>query len=175
VHLLADPFADRVLAFGVLHPATEAGAVQIVLPAAVGDEWRALMELVAALPQRVPLLHFGEALPRWHEAHAFDREADPALEARFVDLQKRLRGAALYPRPVFGLADFVRAALGRDPERCGNASAAALWLTGPDGEARLRQKLTADLHDLAALKHRILDAEPTAAEDAAADAAAAEA
>lgn len=175
VHLLADPFADRVLAFGVLHPATEAGAVQIVLPGAVGDEWRALMELVAALPQRVPLLHFGEALPRWHEAHAFDREADPALEARFVDLQKRLRGAALYPRPVFGLADFVRAALGRDPERCGNASAAALWLTGPDGEVRLRQKLTADLHDLAALKHRILDAEPTAAEDAAADAAAAEA
>ena len=162
VHLLTDPFADRVLAFGLLRPATEGGEFTCAVPGSAAEEWDALRGLVADLPRQTLLLHFGEALPRWHEEHAFAREADPALEARFVDLQKRLRTAAVYPRPVFGLADFVREGLGRDPLRAGHAGAAAMWVGQPDGEARLREKLRTDLADLAALKAAILDAAPTA-------------
>jgi uncharacterized protein len=161
VHLLTDPYADRVLAFGVLFPATEAGRFTWQRPLAAADEWQALRSLVAELPQRTTLLHFGEALPRWHEEHAFAREAEPTLETRFVDLHKRLRAAAVYPRQVFGLADFVRHGLGRDPLRAGHAGAAAMWTTLPDAEQRLREKLHADLLDLAALKAGILDAVPT--------------
>ena len=165
VHLLTDPFADRVLAMGVLHPAREDGAFVCELPATAADEWDALKRLVSDLPRRAPLLHFGEALPRWHEEHAFAREADPAIEARFVDLGKRVRSAAVFPRAVFGLADMVRVALGRDPLRAGHSGAAAMWTALPDGAERLRRKLHADLQDLAALKAAILDAAPTVVAD----------
>jgi len=166
VHLLTDPYADRVLAFGLLFPATEAGRFTWQRPLAAADEWQALRTLVADLPPKTVLLHFGEALPRWHEEHAFAREAEPTLEARFVDLHKRLRVAATYPRPVFGLADFVRFGLGRDPLRAGHAGAAAMWAALPDAEQRLGEKVRTDLLDLAALKAQILDAQPTAiAED----------
>ncbi len=173
VHLLADPFADRVLAFGVLHPAREDAPIACELPAGPEDEWDALRRLLERVPARAPILHFGWALPRWYSEHAFERAADPNLEARFVDLEKRLRSAAIYPRAVFGLADLVRHGLGRDPLRAGHAGAAALWAAAPDGEGRLRDKLAADLADLAALKAAILDASPAvagAAERAAADA-----
>jgi hypothetical protein len=107
------------------------------------------------------LLHFGEALPRLHEQHGFLQQADTGLEARFVDLQKRLLTAAVYPRPVFGLGDFVREGLRRDPMRAGHAGAAAMWAAMPDGEARWREKLRVDLIDLAALKAAVLEAAPT--------------
>jgi predicted RecB family nuclease len=173
VQLLSDPFADRVLAIGVLYPAREDGAFTFELPTAAGDEWDALKRLVRALPRATPLLHFGEALPRWHEEHAFARDADPAIEARFVDLAKRLRSAAVYPRAVFGLADLVRCCLGRDPLRAGHPGSAAAWAAAPDGAERLRAKLHADLQDLAALKVAVLDAAPTTVADvgAVADAA----
>jgi len=161
VHLLADPFADRVLAVGVLHPATEAGVFTFGVPRSVDEEWRVVKDLLAAVPPRALLLHFGEALPRLNEQHGFLHEADTGLEARFVDLHKRLLTAAVYPRPVFGLGDFVREGLGRDPMRAGHAGAAAMWVTMPDGEARLREKLRVDLMDLAALKAAVLDAAPT--------------
>ena len=161
VHFLGDPFADRVLAFGVLFPATAAGAFTFGMARSTAEEWDVLKELVAALPPRVLLLHFGEALPRWYEEHVFAREADPAMEVRFVDLSKRLRTAAVYPRPVFGLGDFVREGLGRDPLRAGHAGAVALWATMADGEARIREKMRVDLLDLAALKAEVLDAAPT--------------
>jgi len=160
VHMLADPFADRVLAFGMLHPANDDGAFTCVLPRSVDEEWQAFRELTASLPPRMVLLHFGTALHRWHEEHAFTREPDPAMEARFVDLQKRLKAAAIYPSPVVLLPDFVRHGLGRDPLRKGHAGAAAMWTTMPDGDERLRAKLRADLDDLVALKLRILEAEP---------------
>ncbi|HEX6812230.1 MAG TPA: TM0106 family RecB-like putative nuclease [Planctomycetota bacterium] len=166
VHLLADPFADRVLAFGVLHPATEAGAFTYGIAGSAGEEWRVLKDLIAQLPPRALLLHFGEALPRWHEEHGFLHDADTGLEARFVDLHKRLRTAAVYPRPVFGLGDFVREALARDPMRAGHAGAAAMWTSMPDAEARLREKLRTDLMDLAALKASVLEAAPTHVVDA---------
>jgi len=161
VHLLADPFADRVLAFGLLQPAIEDGAFTWAAAADVDDEWRTFRALVAELPPRTLLLHFGDALPRWYEQHAFAREADPALEARFVDLGKRLRTAAVYPAPVFGLADLVRTALGRDPLRAGHAGEAASWALLPDAATRMQAKLHGDLQDLAALKAAILDAAPT--------------
>lgn len=170
LHLLADPFANRVLAFGLLQPATAEGVFTWELPATAAEEWDALKRLLAPLPRGVSLLHFGEALPRWYEEHAFAREADPAIEARFVDLQRRLRGAAVYPRAVFGLGDLVKFGLGRDPLRAGHAGAAALWLGAPDGAERLRAKLHADLLDLAALKAQILDAVPVSTASASASA-----
>lgn len=164
VHLLADPFADRVLAFGVLAPDGRGEGFRCALPTARGEEWQALRSLLAALPAQAPLLHFGDALPKWYEAQAFAREADPVVEARFVDLQKRVRAAAIFPRPVFGLADFVRHGLGRDPHRAGHAGCAGLWAGSPDGAAKMAEKLRADLDDLRALLVRIVEAAPTAAD-----------
>jgi predicted RecB family nuclease len=161
VHLLTDPFAERVLAFGLLWPATAAGAFTFELPATREAEHDTLRRLLLPLGRGVPLLHFGENLPRWYEAHAWSREADTGLEARFVDMQRRLRAAAVYPRAVFGLEDFVRFGLGRDPWRAGHAGSAARWLTLPDGAQRLQAKLHADLLDLAALQTEILEAAPT--------------
>jgi len=162
IHVLTDPFADRVLAFGLLFPATVAGDFTYALPAERGDEWEAFGALTRPLPARAPLLHFGEALHRWHEQHAFSEEADPVIEGRFVDLQKRLRSAATYPAPVALLQDFVQHGLGRDPHRFGHASAAAMWCQEPDSEARLVTKLEGDLRDMAALKATILDADADA-------------
>jgi predicted RecB family nuclease len=161
VHLLTDPFADRVLAIGLLHPARADGRFACMLPATADEELPAFRELLATLPKQVPVMHFGDALPRWHEQQVFAHDADTAVEARFVDLQVRLRAAAVYPRAVFGLADLVRFGLGRDPLRAGHAGAAAMWLEMPDGAERLAAKLAADLQDLAALKVAILDAPPT--------------
>ena len=140
VHILTDAFADRVLGFGMLHPATVDGKFTFVLPRTAAEEWQAFRELTAGVPPRSVLLHFGDALRRWHEEHAFTREADPSMEARFVDLQKRLKSAAIYPAPVVLLSDFVQHGLGRDPLRAGHASAAAMWMLEPDGAARLREK-----------------------------------
>ncbi|MCA8963393.1 MAG: TM0106 family RecB-like putative nuclease [Planctomycetes bacterium] len=160
VHLLTDAYAGRVLAFGVLHPVREDGAFAWQRVPEGGDEWQALKQLLAEVPDRCPLLHFGGALPRWYAEHAFERQADTSLEARFVDLDKRLHHAAVHPRAVFGLADLVRHALGRDPLRAGHAGAAAMWTALPDADERLRRKLLADLQDLAALKAEILDGHP---------------
>lgn len=166
VHLLADPFADRVLLFGILHPARPDGEVRVARPRGRAGEVSALAELLAPVPAGAAVLHFGGALPRWYEDHSFEREADAGLAARFVDLQRRLRGAALWPRPVFSLADLVRQGLGRDPARAGVAAAAAMWETDGDAEAKLVAKMRADLHDLAELKQRYLDPEPAAREAA---------
>ncbi|MFN6193443.1 MAG: hypothetical protein ACK5BN_06430, partial [Planctomycetota bacterium] len=150
--------ADRVLAIGVLHPATADGRFACERPGSRDEEGPAFERLVADLPARAPLLHFGPAQPHWCEERTNAHEADPAVEARFVDLHKRLRGAATNPRPVFDLADHVRVGLGRDPLRAGHAGAAGMWAGEPDGASRLAAKLRADLLDLAELKARLLDA-----------------
>ncbi|MEC9046507.1 MAG: TM0106 family RecB-like putative nuclease [Planctomycetota bacterium] len=159
IHVLADPFADRVLAFGVLFPATPEGEFTYALPRAREEEWAAFGGLTRDLPARTPLLHFGPSLLRWHEEHAFTIEADPAIEARLLDLQKRLRSAATYPAPVALLPDFVQHGLGRDPHRHGHAGAAAMWLDEEDADERLIAKLRGDLYDMADLKASILDAD----------------
>jgi hypothetical protein len=157
IHIVTDAFADRVLGFGMLHPATEDGKFTFVLPKSAAEEWPAFRELTAGFPPRSVLLHFGAGLRKWHEEHAFSRDADPSVEARFVDLQKRLKGAAIYPAPVILLPDFVEHGLDRDPLRGGHAGAAAMWALEDDGDARLEAKLRTDLLDLAALKAQILD------------------
>ena len=162
IHMVTDAFADRVLGFGMLQPATEDGKFTFVLPKSADEEWAAFRELTANVPPRSVVLHFGAALRRWHEEHAFTREADPSLEARFVDIQRRLRAAAIYPAPVILLPDFVQHGLGRDPLRAGHAGAAAMWLLEDDGAKRLEDKLRTDLLDLAALKTQILDASKNA-------------
>lgn len=157
IHMVTDAFADRVLGFGMLHPATEDGKFTFVLPKSMAAEWPAFRELTAGFPPRSALLHFGAGLRKWHEEHAFSREADPSVEARFVDLQKRLKAAATYPAPVILLPDFVKHGLNRDPLRGGHDGAAAMWTLEDDGDARLEAKLRTDLLDLAALKAQILD------------------
>lgn len=161
VHVLADPYEDRVLLFAVRHPiAEEAGAkTRFALPRSRDEEWASLSSLLTEIPADAPLLHFDAALPRWYEAHAFDREADVGLSARFFDMQRRLRAWALMPEPTFGLADFVRIVLRRDPLRAGHPGQAAIWAKAGD-EASLVKKADADLDDLAELKRVVLDARP---------------
>jgi predicted RecB family nuclease len=148
VHFLTDPFAERVLWMGVLGPD---GEVRHGLPATRADEWDVFLGLVEALPRDSRLLHYGEGVPRWHDDRAHGRDATLAVERRFVDFARRLRGAATFPGPVFGLADHVRYGLGVDPHRAGRAAAAAL--RAQRGETDwLRQKGACDLTDLARLK-----------------------
>jgi predicted RecB family nuclease len=157
VHLLADPYADRVLAFASLWPARPDGTVVYALPRDRADEWPAFRGLLAQVPEAAELLHFGEALPRWYDEQAHAHEAALGCAVRFLDLARRLHGAAVYPGPVFGLAGYVRHGLQRDPWRAGHPGAAAMWLAEPGGEERLRQKLRTDLLDLAELKAAFLD------------------
>ncbi len=161
VHLLTDPYADRLLAFGVLDPAAPGSTFRCVLPATAADEWPAVSGLLASLPRNATILHFGEALPRWLEAHALHEDADRTLDGRLVDLKKRLRGAATFPRAVFGLHDFVQFGLRRDPLRAGSPGEAAMWMSLPDGQDRLRRKLEQDLHDLVDLQAAVLHAVPS--------------
>ena len=157
IHLLTDPYADRVLLFALLSPATADGVVRCVAPQDRDGEWPAFRSLIADLPREAHLLHFGAALPHWYERQANTREAEIGVSARFLDFSRRLRHAAVFPGPVPTLADLVRHGLGRDPYRHGHHGAAAMWLDEPDAEARLVQKARADLDDLLALKLRLLD------------------
>jgi predicted RecB family nuclease len=164
VHLLTDPYHDRVLLFGLLQPAAADGAFGWVAPPDRDGEWGAFRALLAEVTDDVQLLHFGGDLPRWYEATAHAREAATGCATRFVDLARRLRSAALFPAPVFTLADFVQHGLGRDGLRHGHPGAGAMWLAAADGEQRLVQKMHGDLLDLAALTERILEAETPSAE-----------
>jgi predicted RecB family nuclease len=158
VHLLADPFEQRVLWLGVLVPDGSGRHLREAMPACVEEELPAFLELVAGLDPNRRLLHYGEQLPRWFDECGGTRR-DPGCETRFVDLARRLRGAASWPGPVFGLDDLVALGLGRDPNRVGEALAASAWHA--DGDlARIRRKGHADLEDLAALKARWLDDGP---------------
>lgn len=158
VHLLTDPYTDRVLWLGVLHPVAEDGAVREAWPADRDAEWRELKALLDPLAGDVPLLHVGERLAMLHEDHAHRSEPDPGLEARFVEIGRRLRHAAHYPGPVPLLADLVRHGLGRDPQRFGHPGECAMWVEGAAGRARLSRKGRGDLQDLAALVARFLAA-----------------
>ena len=160
VHLLADPFADRVLWFAALLPG---GAIEHEPAWAAADEWPAFCALQERLPRHVPLLHFGPALQRWHQDQAVvhDRHGAPL---RFVDLQRRLAGGAAWPQAIHSLEDFVRAGLQRDPWRAGCASAAAMWVGEADARQRLQDKAAADLEDLDALRRGLLSAARAPAE-----------
>jgi hypothetical protein len=151
-HALFDAFAERVLWLGVLDLAS--GDLRDAQPAP-GDELRAFAGLLAGVPEQAAIWHHGEALPRWHAERARGAAA-LELERRFVDLAQRLRGAAVFPRPVFGLADHVRLGLGRDPHRHGDAGAAAAWSESGERD-RVAAKGRGDLADLAELARRYLE------------------
>ncbi len=153
VHLLFDSFDDRVLFMGALCD----GQLQVELPASGPDEWLAFQRILTALPNRVPLLHYGATLPRWYEDRAFRRRSGIDVERRFVDVARQLRGAAVYPGPVFGLDDYIRHGLDRDPHRAGRASGAAWHARQPAGTEWLAAKGRSDLADLADLKRCWLD------------------
>ena len=149
VHLLGDPFAERVYYFGILLP--DRDEVFEAFPASRDDEFPAFTKLVERVPDGARLWHYGWALPRWYDRAAWRRERSARVEARFVDLARRLRGAAVYPGPVFGLHNHVQYGLGLDPHRAGDSDAVGLWAELPQFEARLRGKGRSDLSDLAAL------------------------
>ncbi|MEY4673636.1 MAG: hypothetical protein RL148_1420 [Planctomycetota bacterium] len=164
VHLLCDPYADRVLWMGALAAGSE--TVRETMPANGSEEWPMLQDLLQSVPRGAHILHFGGELPRVHERLAHRVHASSAHESRFVDLARRLRGAALYPGHAHSLAELVRHGLGRDPHREGHAGACALWLTQPDGVERVACKGRSDLRDLADLTDLVLPQEVELAADA---------
>ncbi len=177
IHHLYDAFSERLLWVGVLHPAGSTGQVFDQCPTGAVDELACFEQVIARLPRRALILHYGEALPRWY-ANAVVVEGDRppgidrvvgsdsagiavATEARFVDLARRARGVAIYQGPVFGSAQHIEYLLGLDPHREGEADAAALWADRPEGEAWLRNKGRSDLADLSALVQALLETGPS--------------
>lgn len=156
VHGLIDYFADCVLALAVQFPALPGGEVVVRRIEREAETWTVLSELLAEVPETAPLLHFGGQLPKRCAEYALEHEVDPSWSGRFVNLERRLTSAAVFPRAVFGLADLVRFGLGRDPRRAGEALDAARWLTLPDANLRCEAKLRADCDDLAALVAQLL-------------------
>ncbi len=154
VHLLRDAFADRVLWMGVLWPCEPDGEVFEAWPERAEDEGPAFEDLLARVPREAPLLHYGSTLPWWHEEMSHQQGVGVEIEARMVDLKRRLRGAAIYQGPVFSMDDHVRFWLNLDPHREGDANAGAMWAEQPEGRAWLSKKGRSDLMDLALLKER---------------------
>jgi len=147
VHMLVDHYAERVLLFAVLHPIDADGAFHSVCPESREQELEAFLSLLEQVPRGVPLLHYGEGLPRWFTEAGHRHPATAPVEERFVNLRKRLRGAAVYPGPVFSLADHVRHVLGVDPDREGEEGAAARWVAEGQQD-RLTTKARSDMLDL---------------------------
>lgn len=163
VHFAYDAFAERVLCFGAAWRDGEREASAVFVPQR-GEAWAAFQEMLAAVPAGVRLAHWGPGLPAWFQRAADDHVGDVDLHGRFVDLARRLRARAAFPGPVFTLRDAVRLGLGRDPDRSGDEDEAPLWAAAPDGEARLRAKMSSDLGDLMELVRRWL---PTVVAEAA--------
>ena len=146
VSIVVDGFEERALCFGVLVPG--AGEPLLVEPHSRGEELGAFLGLVARVPEHLALAHHGLALPRWFAEASRQQSGAHALERRFLDLSPRFRGAATYPRPIFELADYVRAALGREPARIGQAV--------HEGSEGLAERGREELQDLAALVGRLM-------------------
>ena len=96
VHLLTDPFADRALFIGALVPGPEP-AFRSACPGSRDEEWHAVRQLVARLPDGVRLVHYGRELPLWLERHACghphqhqrepDRQSPPVAEDERQDIE----------------------------------------------------------------------------------------
>lgn len=153
IHHLYDAFAERLLFIGAQYPANSGGEVFGECPETKEDELAAFEKVVSQLPRAVPILHYSDALPRWY-SDKFDGSVD--LEARFVDLARRVRGVAVYQGPVFGVAQHAEYLLGVDPHREGHAEAAAIWASQEGGVDRLLSKGRADLSDLCGLVEAVL-------------------
>ena len=128
-------------------PRWDRSTVRGECPTSRSDELACFLGLLDSVPDRVPLLHYGQGLPRWFA----DAAGTSSVEGRFVDLQRRVRGSAVYPGPVFGMAEHVEYALRRDPHRQGEADAAAMWAEREEGRSWLLKKGCSDLEDLCGL------------------------
>jgi predicted RecB family nuclease len=149
VHVLDDPFEGRVLWMGI-GTEDESGAFRVhaARPQDRDQEWDCFRALLVEIPEERPLFHFGPAVPRFCEERAFATGNGPWLDARLIDLARRVRSTASWAAPVFGKAELVTQALGRDPHRAGRAGAAPLFAADPDGAAWLDAKGASDLEDL---------------------------
>lgn len=145
IHHLYDAFSDRLLYIGAQYPAREDGEVFEECPKSADEELTSFERVIDQLPRKVPILHYTDALPRWYSETS---GGSVELEARFVDLARRARGAAVYQGPVFGVAQHVQYLLGVDPHREGEADAAAMWSSKAEGEQWLLNKGRSDLLDL---------------------------
>lgn len=154
IHHLYDAFTERLLFIGAQFPARADGEVIALCPNSAEEELECFEKVIGRLPRRVSILHYSEALPRWYsetEGSSVD------VEARFVDLARRARGAAIYQGPVFGSAQHVEYLLGVDPHREGEADAAAIWASRSEGEQWLLNKGRSDLLDLCGLVDALLE------------------
>ena len=156
LHHLYDAYTERMLFFGAQYPARPDGEFFSVCPRSHDDELDCFTKLIERLPKYVPLLHYGEGLPRWYT----NAVGKSGIESRFVDLARRVRGAAIYPGPVFGVAQYVEYLLGVDPHREGDADAAGMWAERSESGEWLTNKGRSDLTDLCGLVEAIRD-EPT--------------
>jgi len=156
LHFLTDPYEDRVLFMGLLLDKEGNPEIHTRCPQSREEERQAFEEMVGRVPGRTRLLHYGTAIPRWWETQTHRRTSSLSLEKRMLDLARQLRGAAIYPAPIFGLAEHVRFGLDRDPHRSGRASASALYAGGDQGQEWLLNKGRSDLLDLLALKAEFL-------------------
>lgn len=156
LHFLTDPYAERVLFMGLLRPRENEAEFLAHCPQSVEEELPAFEDLLAQLPSRLRILHYGSGIPRWHENRAHGSVASVGFERRLIDMARQLRGAAVFPAPIFGLDEHVSAGLSRDPHRKGRASAAAYAVTDAQDGDWLMSKGRSDLEDLLALKERYL-------------------
>ena len=158
LYSMFDAFADRCLYLGARAVAGEEVPIaELVLPS--GDSNRNLAAFLDALPAKGPIWHAGQMLPSWiDECSAGTDPADAPSwlefdDGRFIDVMRRARKAAAWPRPVFGVDDMIELALGRDPHRNGRANEAA-WHVAEDsdgGRDWLAVRGRTGLDDLAAL------------------------
>lgn len=155
VAVLTDAWFDRTVAIGVARRTGGRTHSRVALPRTRAEEWPTFLELVAELPADLPLLHLGRAVTAWFARHTEGRPEAAVFEKRWVDVERRLRCSAAWPRKILERACLVELGLARDPARAGRSGQAAMWAEAGD-DAALRAKLEADLDDLAALTERWL-------------------
>jgi predicted RecB family nuclease len=149
VHVLDDPFLGRVLWMGIGTEGPDgAWIVHSARPTSRDAEWGAFRALLEQVPEERPLFHFGPAAPRFSEERAHATGSGPWLDARWIDLARRVRGTAAWSAPVFGKAELIDQALGRDPHRAGRAAAAPLFAEDEGAVSWLDAKGASDLEDL---------------------------
>ncbi len=188
VHLLTDAFADRVLWFGAMQLTTAQAdgtldssdaVIEQAMPTSRAEEWSCFQSVLAAASgarKKACLLHYGRKLPSWIDEQSLDDAEAFSMRHPFVDAAIILRGAGVYPAPVFGMEDHLRHGLGVDPWTVGPASAAALWAQTQQKDSGdqttddvdlIAAKGAADLRHLAAMLRDRLT--PTHAGDAPAE------
>jgi predicted RecB family nuclease len=155
VTILTDAWLDRAVAIGVARRVAGRTQCRIAIPRDRAEEWPAFRELVAELPSDMPLLHFGRGVTAWFARRSDGQPDAERFEKRWVDLERRLRCAAAWPRKIVDRACLVELGLGRDAARAGRSGQAAMWAQADD-EAALRANVEADLDDLVTLTERWL-------------------